>query len=64
MQTIIAAVIVFAIALAAMAVGVIFSGRRLQGSCGGTGRDCTCDEATRADCELAKRAGSPQEERG
>lgn len=64
MQTIIAAVLVFAVALAAMAVGVIFTGRRLQGSCGGTGRDCTCDEATRADCELAKRASGSQEGRG
>lgn len=58
MQTILAAVLVFAIVMAAMAVGVIFSNRQLQGSCGGTGGDCTCDETTRADCELAKRAGA------
>ena len=56
MKTILAAILVFAVAMAAMAVGVIFSNRRLQGSCGGTGRDCTCDETTRNDCELKKRA--------
>ena len=55
MQTILATVLVFALAMTARAVGVIFSNRQLQGSCGGTGRDCSCDETTRADCELAKR---------
>jgi len=34
-RVIIAAAIVFAIALAGMAVGVILGNRRLQGSCGG-----------------------------
>ncbi len=56
MQTILAAIAVFALAMAGMAVGVIFSNRRLQGSCGGTGRDCTCDPATRDDCDLKKAA--------
>lgn len=56
MQTILAAVLLFALVMAAMAVGVIFSNRQLQGSCGGTGLDCTCDDAAREDCELAKRA--------
>jgi len=57
MTTILAAVALFAVAMAAMAVGVIFSGKRLQGSCGGTGRECTCDETTRQDCDLRKAAG-------
>jgi len=56
MQTILATILVFALAMAGMAVGVIFSNRRLQGSCGGTGRDCTCDETTRNDCELKRAA--------
>jgi hypothetical protein len=56
LETILAAILVFAVAMAAMAVGVIFSNRRLRGSCGGTGRECTCDEATRNDCELKKQA--------
>jgi hypothetical protein len=30
-----------------MAVGVVLGGRRLQGSCGGTGADCLCDREGR-----------------
>ncbi len=37
--TFLAAFVVFALAVAAMAVGVIFSGKQLSGSCGGTGGD-------------------------
>ena len=34
-----------ALLMAMMAVGVIFGGRRLRGSCGGVGGDdCVCDE--------------------
>lgn len=35
-----------------MAVGVIFSGRQLAGSCGGVpGKDCTCSVTDRKKCE-------------
>lgn len=30
-----------------MSIGVVVSGKRLQGSCGGTGGACACDEAGR-----------------
>jgi hypothetical protein len=53
MQTLIATAVIFGLAMAAMAVGVIFSDRRLQGSCGGTGRDCRCSDAARRECALA-----------
>ena len=33
----------FALLMAAMSIGVVFSGRALKGSCGGTGADCACD---------------------
>ncbi|MAY79889.1 MAG: hypothetical protein CL930_03800 [Deltaproteobacteria bacterium] len=34
-----------ALLMVVMAIGVIFSGRRLRGSCGGVGgEDCVCDE--------------------
>ena len=41
-----------ALLMIGMAVGVIFSDRRLRGSCGGTGLDCVCDEKKRRECEL------------
>lgn len=53
MQTFFATALVFGLAMAAMAVGVIFSNRQLKGSCGGTGRACQCDESARRECALA-----------
>ena len=41
-STLIAAFAVFGLIMAAMAVGVIFSNRRLQGSCGGLGHYARC----------------------
>lgn len=53
MQTLIATLVVFVAVMAAMAIGVIFSGRRLSGSCGGVpGKDCTCSDADRKACEV------------
>ena len=59
-ETFLATLLLFIAVTLAMAVGVVFSGRRLKGSCGGTGRDCSCDEAERAECALAReqRPGS------
>ncbi len=34
---------IVAIAMGAMAIGVIVSGKRLRGSCGGVGDACACD---------------------
>ncbi|MBL4684917.1 MAG: hypothetical protein JKY37_10035 [Nannocystaceae bacterium] len=36
--------------MAAMAVGVIFSDRRLAGSCGGKDADCLCEKKARGEC--------------
>lgn len=48
--------VVFAVAICAMALGVMLAGRRLQGSCGGVGGgSCACGPEKRARCE---RAGS------
>ena len=57
MQTLLATALLFGLAMAAMAVGVIFSNRELKGSCGGTGRDCSCSAEARRDCALAGEAG-------
>ena len=58
MQTILLAILIFGLAMAAMAVGVIFSNRRLKGSCGGTGLDCTCSDEARRECALAAKHGA------
>ncbi len=50
MQTVLASIVLLGVIMAAMAVGVIFSNRRLRGSCG---RECPCTEETRRDCALA-----------
>ena len=55
MQTFLFTALIFGLAMAAMAVGVIFSNRTLKGSCGGTGIDCTCSDEARRDCALAAR---------
>ncbi len=56
MQTFIATLFVFAAVVGAMALGVMVTGRALRGSCGGTGKACTCTRAERKSCELAKAA--------
>ena len=58
MQIFLATLLIFGAVMAMMAVGVMIHGRRLKGSCGGTGGDCPCDEAARRECALKKEAGS------
>jgi hypothetical protein len=58
MQTFFATALIIGIAMAAMAVGVIFSNRTLKGSCGGTGLDCSCSEEARRECALAGEHGT------
>ena len=60
MQTFIATFLVFIAVMGAMAIGVMVHGRRLQGSCGGTGGECPCDEAAQRECELKRRVAQQQ----
>ena len=42
MTTLLLTFILIGLIMVAMAVGVMVSGRRLRGSCGGPGADCHC----------------------
>ncbi len=48
--------LIFATAMLLMALGVILAGRRLKGSCGGTGTDCSCDDEKQKECAASKQA--------
>lgn len=57
MTTFFLTLILFGALMAIMAVGVVLSGRRLRGSCGGVpGSDCSCSTTERKACE--RRAAS------
>jgi len=55
MQTFFATLVLVGLLMLAMGVGVVFSGRRLRGSCGGVGGPaCECDATKRAACARTK----------
>jgi len=56
-STFLSTLLLFALIVAAMAVGVAFTGRRLRGSCGGMGAgdDCSCSKARQAKCKAEGR---------
>ncbi len=56
MMMLVLTALVLGIVMLAMAIGVMVSGRRLRGSCGGVGSgDCACEAAGKPVCD-AKRA--------
>ncbi len=56
MNTLIVAFVAFALVMAAMAVGVIFSNRRIKGSCGGL--SSMSDQVGQPLCECGAKPGS------
>lgn len=67
MSTFIATFALLALLMAMMAVGVVFSGRRLRGSCGGVpGKECSCSVTDRKACErkVAAEGIVPEREDG
>lgn len=53
MQTLLATFVIFGLVMVAMAVGLIFRGKSLKGSCGGTGEACGCSTRKRRACAAA-----------
>ena len=62
MSTLIAAFLAFGLVMVAMAVGVIFSNRRIQGSCGGL--NTMSDAFGQPMCECGKAPGTCGEVEG
>ena len=54
LPTILATLVIFGLVALAMSVGVLVQGKRLKGSCGGTGKACTCSPTAARDCELRR----------
>ena len=52
MATFIATLVVFGVAVAAMALGAMFQGKHLKGSCGGTGKACECSALKARSCQM------------
>ena len=56
MTTVLLTVSAMAMLMMFMAIGVIFKGKALKGSCGGIGGDCLClDEGREGACAIAGR---------
>lgn len=55
MTTLLATIFIFGLLMAAMAVGVMFQGKALKGSCGGTGTGCPCTADEKRACAAKRR---------
>ena len=52
MATFLATLTVFGLAVCAMALGAMIQGKRLKGSCGGTGKACECSALKARSCQM------------
>ena len=54
LATFLATLVVFGLAILLMSLGVLIHGKRLQGSCGGTGKACSCTPIAARNCALRR----------
>ena len=58
MATFFATLVIFLAVAAAMGIGVMLQGKKLKGSCGGSGKECECSPLAARSCRLREqRAG-------
>jgi hypothetical protein len=55
MATLLATLLIIGLIMTAMAVGVMFQGKALKGSCGGTGNGCPCTDEEQRACAAKRR---------
>jgi len=55
MASFLASLAVFVLVFLAMSLGVLLQGRRLRGSCGGSGEGCHCSPLAARHCPLRTR---------
>ncbi len=55
MITFLATLVVFGAVILAMSLGAMIQGRRLKGSCGGVGEDCSCSPLAARKCRLRQQ---------
>ena len=55
MASFLASLVVFLLVFLVMSLGVLIQGRRLRGSCGGSGEACQCSPLAARHCPLRNR---------
>ena len=55
LATFLATLLVFGVVVLAMSVGVLVQGKRLKGSCGASGKACSCSPLAARNCPLRPR---------
>ncbi|MGI9432477.1 MAG: (Na+)-NQR maturation NqrM [Myxococcota bacterium] len=54
LATFLVTLLVFGTVILAMSLGVLVQGKRLKGSCGGTGKACSCSPLAARNCPVRR----------
>jgi len=58
LATFLATLAIFLVVVLAMSLGVLVQGKRLKGSCGGTGKACSCSPLAARNCAVRRPEGA------